>query len=434
MTKKKRKSKAEQPAESFEHKVENAFKKINIDTAGNESVDDKTDSTGASAAEQESAEDKAGSAETAAARVGAEAAVDASAPETSEQSQPQADEASGEDSMDDLLDDVRRSLIEDEGQSEDKKAGWLSRIAKGFQKDQPSTESPVEPVEEEEIPLVSDVPVDAPQGDQYLDEIDDLIEMLEPEVSVGEPERKPVQVTEVAPQPEPPVDVEELKKRVFSRREGAEEQDVSEVRAVVLEGEGGEEVFVEVEATRVDTAQERRKAFENSLRPYRRYLYFVTAFLGIVVIVVVLALLAPAIYNSAVFSSLRQNRPTPTVSNLPHPVAMTLPGGLSFNLGRGAINDGQWDPVGPEWLAGTEICRWVAIPWSLQLEAVVRTLTRDDSIELVMSNNDRLAYNVFSIQELTLEEMQSLDQNSPCLLLVLAEQDAEKRWVVTAKP
>jgi hypothetical protein len=41
---------------------------------------------------------------------------------------------------------------------------------------------------------------------------------------------------------------------------------------------------------------------------------------------------------------------------------------------------------------------------------------------------------VFSIQQLTLAEMQELDQNSPCLLLVLAEQDAEKRWVVTAKP
>jgi len=52
----------------------------------------------------------------------------------------------------------------------------------------------------------------------------------------------------------------------------------------------------------------------------------------------------------------------------------------------------------------------------------------------VMSNNDRLEYAVFSIQQLTLEEMQALDQNTPCLLLVLAEQDAEKRWVVTAKP
>ena len=68
------------------------------------------------------------------------------------------------------------------------------------------------------------------------------------------------------------------------------------------------------------------------------------------------------------------------------------------------------------------------------MEAVVRTLTPDDSIELVMSNNDRLTYDVFSIQELTLEQMQALDQNSPCLLLVLAEQDAEQRWVVTAKP
>jgi hypothetical protein len=436
MTKKKRKSKDERPAESFEHKVQDAFKKINLDTDENESVEDQADLKEVSAAEEESVEDKAGSAETAAAApVGVEAAVDASTPESGEQSQPQA-AAAAEDSVDDLLDDVRRSLIEDDAQSEDKKPGWLSRIAKGFQKDQPSTESQVEPVEEEAIPLVPDVPTEPPQDDQYLDEIDELLEMLEPEESVGEPQPEPVQIIEAAPQPEPepPVDVEALKKRVFSPREGAEEQEITEVRAVVLEGEGGEEVFVEVEARKEDAAQERRKAFENALRPYRRYLYFVTAFLGIVVIVVVLALMAPAIYNSALFSSLRQSRPTPTVTNLPYPVGMTLPGGLNFKLGRGAINDGQWNPVGPEWLAGTEICRWVAIPWSLQLEAVVRTLTQEDSIELVMSNNDRLSYNVFSIQELTLEEMQSLDQNSPCLLLVLAEQETEKRWVVTAKP
>jgi hypothetical protein len=434
MTKKKRRSKDEQPAESFEHKVQDVFKNINVETAQNESVEDQADLTGVSPAEvvseDASAEEKAGSAETAVAEGEADGDAAAPAPASSELSQSQAAEVSEEVSIDDLLDDVRQSLIEDEAESEEKKTGWLGRIARGFHKDQPATESTVELAEEEVIPQMSEVPAEAPREDQSLDEIDELIEMLEPTSPAGEPTAEPVQPTPAAPEPEPEprVDVEELKKRVFSPGERAEEPDISEVRAVVLEGEGGEEVFVEVEARKEDTAQERRQAFENSLRPYRRYLYFAVAFLG-----VILAVLAAGMMYTA-YQRTRPPEPTPVESNLPYPVGLSLPGGLNFNLAKGSITEGEWNPTGPEWLRGTEICRWVAIPWSRQLEAVVRTLTREDAIELRMSNNDQLLYNVFSIQELTLEEMQSLDQNSPCLLLVLAEQETDKRWVVTAKP
>jgi len=405
MTKKKRKSKEEKPAESFEHKVQNAFKRINIDNrSGNESAEDQAD-----LAETASAESEAGT----------------SGSESRDVSPAQTIEPSDEVSVDDLLDDVRRSLIEDEAQAEDKKPGWLSRIARGFQKDETAVSSPVE---RESEPLAQDVPTVSQPEDQYLDEIDQLIDMLEPEVALEEPKPEAIPVEEPAPllEPEPRVDVEELKKRVFSPREGAEQPEFSEVRSVAFEG--GEDVFVEVQSTKEDASQERMKAFENSLRPYRQYIYFAIAFLGIV-----LAVAAVGIMYTA-YQRTRPPEPTPVVSNLPHPTAMSLPGGLNFNLGRGSITDGKWNPSGPEWLQGTEICRWVAIPWSKQLEAVVRTLTPDDSIELVMSNNDRLTYDVFSIQELTLEEMQALDQNSPCLLLVLAEQDAEQRWVVTAKP
>ena len=421
MTKKKRKSKDEQPAENFKSQVEDAFQKLRVDMEGNESGDEKPDVTEISPSVADSAEGKPGAAEAAVAESEAE-----SGSEELNQSQDAA--ASGEDSMDDLLDDVRRSLIEDEAQSEEKKSGWLSRIARGFQKDHTTTESPVE---EEAIPLVPDVPVEAPKDDPYVDEIDELIEMLEPKAAEAEAKPEPVHVAEVTPTPEPeppPVDMEELKKRVFSPREGSEEPEISEVRSVVLEGEGGEDVFVEVEARKEDTAQDRLKAFENSLRPYRQYLYFAIAFLGVVLIVVT----AGIMYTY--YQRTRPPEPTPVESNLPYPIALSLPGGLNFNLAKGSITDGKWNPEGPEWLRGTEICRWVAIPWSKQLEAVVRTLTPDDSIELVMSNNDKLEYQVYSREELTLAEMQALDQNSPCLLLVLAKQDAEKRWVVTAKP
>ena len=99
-----------------------------------------------------------------------------------------------------------------------------------------------------------------------------------------------------------------------------------------------------------------------------------------------------------------------------------------------SLQDGEWNPRGPEWLQGTEVCRWVAIPWSRQLEAVIRTLNPDDQIELAMSNNDRLVYRVDSVNELSNEELQAVPTDSPCLLLLLAKADTETRWVLTALP
>ena len=316
-------------------------------------------------------------------------------------------------SLDDLLDDVRRSLVEEDAEDA-KKAPWWNKAAKGKHKEQ------------DDVPDVPSYVIEKPkEEDPYLEQIDELIDLLEPEAetvqfeAVAEPEITPPVEPEVVP------DVDELKKRVFSPTETSKEQEISEVRAIALEG--GEEVFVEVEAKTADPFDERLTAFENSLRPYRSYIYYALAFLGIVMAVAAGALLV---------REYQKNQPTPVVevSNLPFPTDMVLPGGLNFGLGKGAIVDGVWNPRGAEWLEGTEICRWVAIPWSRQLEAVVRTLTKKDTIDLVMSNNDRLTYTVSSIQELTLAEMQDLDSNSPCLLLVLAEQDSDKRWVVTALP
>ena len=85
-------------------------------------------------------------------------------------------------------------------------------------------------------------------------------------------------------------------------------------------------------------------------------------------------------------------------------------------------------------MQGTEVCRWVALPYSRQVEAVLRTLNPDDPIDLGMSNNDNLTYKVYSIKQMSPQEMQELDSNSPCLLVVLAEPDAEERWVLTALP
>jgi hypothetical protein len=343
---------------------------------------------------------------------------------------PAAASGDEETSSEDLLEDVRRSLIEEEGSKDKKESKWWRRIgrrAKKAERDQPSVPADIdlpsiptaiEPVSEQSL-------VSEPQ-EQEVDQIDDLIDLLKSEEETGTVGRSVVPEVETPSEPEPEIDFEELKKQAFQPRVGEEEADNNtDVRSIALEG--GEEVLVEVEAKPVNPVEERISAVENALKPYRQYIYIALALLGV---------------GIAVFASLiiyrvyQQSRPQPVqeVSNLPYPASVSLPGGWSFKLGKGALQNGIWEPKGPEWLQGTEVCRWLALPWSRQLEAVIRTLNPKDPIQLTMSNNDQFTYEVYSVRQLTPEEMQKLDSNSACLLLILTQPDAEKRWVLTALP
>jgi hypothetical protein len=155
-------------------------------------------------------------------------------------------------------------------------------------------------------------------------------------------------------------------------------------------------------------------------------------------VVTVLVLLSSGVFLIA--NSISVPTPTPTVvvdvGDIVHPTRLTLPGGWEFNLGRGRVSDGEWKPNGAEWLVGTEISRWVALPWTLQLEAVLRTLNTDDQLELTMSNFDVLTFNVNSIQEISMEELLQTDPTTPSLLVVLYnDEEADGTfWVVTALP
>jgi len=337
-----------------------------------------------------------------------------------------------DDSMDDILADVRQSLMEDDeaGKSE-KKSSWWNRLVKGT----PNQEAPAMPVMdeiEEKIPAV-EAALPADESDENepaedVDEIDELIKLLETDVVEDQGKASDISVQVPAPvEQEARIDVEELKKQAFSpRTEEEKTEEFSDVRQVALGGE--EEVFVEVESKAEDPWEERIKATENALRPYRTFIYYGLALIG-----VVMAVMASVLVFNGVRQSLATPEPTQAI-NLPYPTIVSLPGGLNFNLAKGSLKDGSWDPRGPEWLEGTEICRWVALPWSRQLEAAVRTMNREDVMVLFMSNNDKLSYKVESIQELTPAELQAMDASSPCLALILAKQDSEKRWVAVGRP
>ena len=335
-------------------------------------------------------------------------------------------------SEEDLLDDVRRSLIEEESEKVEKDSKWWHRFGRKSKKVEPE-EAPANveidlPTTQAQIEMVGDQKEDT-ESEAYAEEIDDLINMLEAERQETETEPAAVAAEIEAPpppEPEPEIDFEQRKEQAFRPRPADQEaENVTDVRSIALED--GEEVFVEVQAQAPDLFQERVKSFENALKPYRRYMYLTLAFLG-VVMAAIAALLIVNVYQRSSPVTVRE------APNLPYPTSVSLPGGWTFQLGRGAVQAGKWEPQGAEWLEGTEVCRWVSLPWSLQLEAVIRTLDQDDPIELVMSNNDKLVYNVYSVYQMTPEEIQKLDSNSPCLLIILTQSESEKRWVLTALP
>ncbi len=318
------------------------------------------------------------------------------------------DESVASPSPDDLLDDVRRALIEDDAQESQKQSKWWRRIGKGAGKQDAHEEQP-KAAPEIDLPRaeVSSTALESDEiePDAYVDQLDDLIDMLEEDTDVmpPQPEKVDAVTAEPAPaEPEKPVDLEQLKKQAFqARTDTPTAETLSEVRSIALDGD--EEVFVEVESKPVDPLDERVKADENALKPYRRNVFFAIAFLGVVIAGIALAI---------TLSAIQRLRPAPTpipAADLPYPTSVSLPGGWTFDLGRGVITDGKWEPKGAEWLEGTEVCRWVSLPWSRQLEAVIRTLNQDDPIELVMSNNDNLVYKVDSIGQM------SPDQQTGCI-------------------
>ena len=344
-------------------------------------------------------------------------------------------ETDAEMSPDDLLEEVRRSLITETVEKEEvEQSKWWKRIVKGPRRKETDTQpAPVSTPDEPSV-MMDTVKQDVGQG-EYVEQLDELIDMLEEDIPEGAVKEDAVVVDdgekagiEKEQDVQEVIDVDELKKRAFQTRSTPEEEErsLTEVRSVALSD--GEEVFVEVEAKAVDPMQDRMKAIENALMPYRRYFY---------VLFVVVSLFMVALVSASLYRLYQRSLPPPPTEEpvlLPYPVGMNLPGGLNFKLGKGKLQEGRWNPRGPEWLEGTEVCRWIAIPYSRQLEAVVRTLTREDQIQLTMSNNDTLVYNVYSIDQLTIDEMQALDSNTPCMLLVLTQSDTDERWVITAVP
>ncbi len=121
-------------------------------------------------------------------------------------------------------------------------------------------------------------------------------------------------------------------------------------------------------------------------------------------------------------------------SSEPIPTSVILPDGQAFELGLGTVTNGTWTPKGAEWLVGTEVPRWLSLPWNKRLESAVRAFKVNAPIQLHMSNADNLVYRFQSLQELSREEMSTFHANTTDLLIVLSKPGASTRLVILAVP
>ena len=364
-------------------------------------------------------------------------------------------------SREELLAGVRRSIVEDETRQEKKQGkGWWKRISKSIQRSPRPKENilagePVEfPVSEDRVQAESEasiISVSDQSTSQYLKQFDDLLALdgsaneaeITEDMSVSSDEMVDAEKESMVGEASPNL-AEEMAQKVEVQEPQAKSMpdaavkaafqakapetataDLSEVRAMALQDQ--REIFEEPPAESGKSISGRLDEMENTLRPYRRFIGF-----GLIVFGVVMGTVALLLFYN-IFRPFFTPKPEPAPS-LPYPSAISLPGGWAFNLGKGSVENGKWSPRGAEWLEGTEITRWVALPWSLQLEAVVRTLKPKDIIEVKMSNNDILKYKVYSIREMKVDEIQTLDNGESSLLLILAKEDSDTRWVVIAVP
>ncbi|HZW03844.1 MAG TPA: hypothetical protein VFF68_07950 [Anaerolineaceae bacterium] len=141
----------------------------------------------------------------------------------------------------------------------------------------------------------------------------------------------------------------------------------------------------------------------------------------------------PLLMNTAAAQALAATA-TPDPAAPPYPVGLRLTGGWFFNLQKGRLTDGTWDPTSAEWLEGTELRRVVALPWNRQSAAVIQSLLPGDEMLLHMSNNDVQTYSVETIEQVTRSERDLLTGNDPSLLIVLVKPDSDLRWVVLCAP
>lgn len=104
--------------------------------------------------------------------------------------------------------------------------------------------------------------------------------------------------------------------------------------------------------------------------------------------------------------------------------------GHSFVLSAGEARGGTWQPVGAEWLIGTELRRVVAVPYSPDLANAVARLREGDVVNLRLRSGEVVKYRVAQVARVKRHQIEVLTDRNPSIAVVLYGERAGERTVV----
>ncbi len=176
---------------------------------------------------------------------------------------------------------------------------------------------------------------------------------------------------------------------------------------------------------------------------YQRFLYWFsqqtnlmkTAVCMAALLAVVGLVAIPFVIVRTIQASIKANLPRVYVDpSIPIPASIVLPDGEEFELAIGHPSDNLKLPESPEWLAGTEVPRWLVIPRTRKLLQAAQDFETGDIIKLVMSNGESLEYKFQSMQQVTAVDLPAYHAKTAHLLIVLGQARGDTRLVIIASP
>ena len=106
--------------------------------------------------------------------------------------------------------------------------------------------------------------------------------------------------------------------------------------------------------------------------------------------------------------------------------------GYSFGLSVSALRSGVWEPKGPEYLAGAELRRVVAVPYTDELNAAASRIVAGTDIRLRLRSGEMVAYRVTAVKRVRLNEIELLTDKTPSLVIVLYGERSTERTAIIA--
>lgn len=104
--------------------------------------------------------------------------------------------------------------------------------------------------------------------------------------------------------------------------------------------------------------------------------------------------------------------------------------GFSFVLSEGEARNGVWQPAGAEWLAGTELRRVVAVPYSPDLANAAARLREGATIHLRLRSGEVVEYRVTEVKRVARHQIEVLTGRTPSIAVVLYGERTGERTVV----